>query len=473
MDKATALPRPAAAISTTAARLSFAAAVFFVALLASLHVIKPDIDPSWHFISEYAIGDYGWVMPLAFLALALSYAALFAAVRSQTRTFPGRIGLALLLVSAAGLIIGAIFTTDPITARPEDLTTAGHLHNLGGTLGLAMPLAAVLVSLSLARNPAWAPVRRSLLWAAGLAVAGFLISFVALGFLLAQSGGQFGPSVPVGWPNRLEVLAYSAWLMLVARGAAGVKRVRKQATKGVKAMNSTIVRAGRPGRFGSQAAAALFAMVIFGLYGTFLPFGLAGILGFALIGLPWARLMGVIANRLARRAAWQVRLANAPLLISIIAAGLLAGGGLMYIFMMRAVIAEPSTTYAALSALMQPAVPYYIVINTLLELFVMLFIIFFNWNAGPRRRLFSLTGVGLYLAMRVWTYLVYAETRLEITTHTLSTADVEWFHNTLASDYRAVMELVAQVFFSLAAFTSVRPARGADEPAKIIRMPGI
>ncbi len=107
--------KPVAAISRTAALVSLGAAVAFVVLLAALHVIKPELDPSWHFISEYAIGDYGWVMVLVFLSLALSYVTLFVAIRSQTQTIVGKIGLALLLVSALGLTIAAVFTTDPIT----------------------------------------------------------------------------------------------------------------------------------------------------------------------------------------------------------------------------------------------------------------------------------------------------------------------------------------------------------------------
>jgi hypothetical protein len=104
------------------------------------------------------------------------------------------------------------------------MTTEGQLHNLGGTLGLAMPFAALIISLSLARNPAWSPVRHSLLWAAGLAVVGFLVSFLSLGFMLSQSGGQFGPGVLVGWPNRFEILTYSVWLMVVAGHAARLAR---------------------------------------------------------------------------------------------------------------------------------------------------------------------------------------------------------------------------------------------------------
>jgi hypothetical protein len=216
MAEDTATAKPVRAIPRTAALLSFAGAATFVVLLAALHFIKPELDPSWHFISEYAIGDYGWMMVLAFLSLALSYVSLFVAVRSQLRTLAGRIGLALLVVSALGLIIAAIFTTDPITVSEDAVTTEGTLHNLGGTLGIAMPFAAGLIGWRLARNPAWSSARRPILCATGLALVAFVVSFFSLGVMASQSGGKFGPDVLVGWSNRLEVVAYSVWLMVVA-----------------------------------------------------------------------------------------------------------------------------------------------------------------------------------------------------------------------------------------------------------------
>src|SRR5215204_13230 len=141
MTEDTASAKLAPAISRTAALLAFAGAATLVVLLAALHFIEGELDPSWHFISEYAIGDYGWMMVVAFLSLALSYVRLFVAIRLQLRTIVGHIGLALLLVSALGLTIAAIFTTDPITVSEDALTTEGTLHNLGGTLGMAMPFA--------------------------------------------------------------------------------------------------------------------------------------------------------------------------------------------------------------------------------------------------------------------------------------------------------------------------------------------
>src|SRR5215211_4481578 len=147
--------RPVTAVSQTAALLSFVAAATFLVLLATLHFIKPELDPSWRMVSEYEIGRYGWVMVLAFLSLAFSCATLFVAIRSQIPTNGGSIGLALLLVSALGMTIAAIFTSDPITASSDELTTHGNLHGLGALLGIpSFPIAAALISWSLARNQA-------------------------------------------------------------------------------------------------------------------------------------------------------------------------------------------------------------------------------------------------------------------------------------------------------------------------------
>lgn len=227
-------------------------------------------------------------------------------------------------------------------------------------------------------------------------------------------------------------------------------------------MDIVTVNARSQGGFSPRIIAIIFAMIIFGFYGTFLPFGLLGILGCAVVGLLWALFLGFITNRLMLGEAWREQLANASLFISIIAIGLMVGGGAMYILMMSAVLNEPSTTYAVLSALMQPSVPFYIFINTTLELFIMLFVVFFNWNVDRKRRVFSLIGVGLYLVMRIWTYLVYAETRLAISTQTLSAADVEWFTRTLATDYRAILELISQGFFILAAMIPARSIRDKE-----------
>lgn len=44
--------------------------------------------------------------------------------------------------------------------------------------------------------------------------------------MLSQSGGEFGPGVLVGWANRIEILLYGVWMMVVAWQAIRVSRQR-------------------------------------------------------------------------------------------------------------------------------------------------------------------------------------------------------------------------------------------------------
>lgn len=184
-----------------AARLSLAAAATFMVLLAVLHVLRPELDPSWRFVSEYADGSYGWVMMLSFFSLALSCAALFVAVQSQIGTISGKIGLGALLIVAVSLIAAGVFTADPKTASQDKLTTHGHLHALSAMVGIpGLPIAALLISLSLARrNQASSAVRRSLIWSALLSWVSVAAMFVYLAVALPHRGGN-----------------YCVWLMTVA-----------------------------------------------------------------------------------------------------------------------------------------------------------------------------------------------------------------------------------------------------------------
>ena len=222
MAEATATARPVTAVSRTAALLSFAGAAMFVVLVAALHFIKPGLDPSWRMISEYEIGDYGWIMVLAFLSLSFSYATLFAAIRSQVRTTVGRVGLALLLAGAIGTAMAGIFTPDPITATADQLTMHGNLHGVGALIGIpTFPVAATLISRALARNQAWSSARRSLLWAAGLTWVGLVGFAVSMAIMFR---GSFNPDVLIGWPNRFLMLTYCGWLMTVAWHALRLSR---------------------------------------------------------------------------------------------------------------------------------------------------------------------------------------------------------------------------------------------------------
>lgn len=218
-----------------AARFTLTASATFLVLLAALHLIKPELDPSWRFVSEYAIGPYGWLLRIAFLTLALSCLAGSQLARSQVTTTAGKIGAGTLAIVGIALVAAAAFAIDPITATKDQLTTHGSLHGLASMIGIpAFPLAALLITQGLRRNDAWAFARRALQWTAHLTWISLVFMLAVVTVLLPRHGGAFGPGVWIGWPNRLLVIAYSVWLLIFARSAlvaAGRAVVRDRAPK--------------------------------------------------------------------------------------------------------------------------------------------------------------------------------------------------------------------------------------------------
>lgn len=211
----------------SSARAAHRATLLVGVLIVALHGLKPEIDPSWRFISEYAIGRYGWLMSVAFVTFGIAHLGLLAGMRRYlSGSWAGRLGQAALIVSAAGLMVAGIFTTDAVTTDPGLATMSGRLHNIGGGMGLAMPLAVACVTWQLLKHPRWQQARHALLISAALSIVGTVVSVAALGVLLSRSGGTFGPEVPVGWPNRFEFAAYGVWFLTVARHSILVQEER-------------------------------------------------------------------------------------------------------------------------------------------------------------------------------------------------------------------------------------------------------
>jgi hypothetical protein len=217
-------PRP------LAAKLSLAGATFFLILLALLHFLKPEIDPSWQMISQYEIGAFGWVMRLAFLSLGFSYATLFTAIRPQVHTIGGGVGLALLFIGAVCTVMGGAFTMDPITVTKAQQTAHGTLHGLSFMVAVpTFPIAATLLARALTQNPRWRSARRPLVWATILTWVAFVGLGVSMAVMLPRGHGTFTSDVLIGWPNRLLIVAYAAWLMTAAWQAFALRRASNQA----------------------------------------------------------------------------------------------------------------------------------------------------------------------------------------------------------------------------------------------------
>ena len=91
-------------------------------LIAILHVLKPEYDPSWRMISEYSLGRYGWVMRLAFVTMAIGLAATSVAMWP----FGGAWTITLAAV-AMGALGAAFIDADPIMTPRAQATPVGRV----------------------------------------------------------------------------------------------------------------------------------------------------------------------------------------------------------------------------------------------------------------------------------------------------------------------------------------------------------
>jgi hypothetical protein len=204
-----------AAIPRPAALMAMAAAALTVLLLAALHVLSPEFDPSRRVVSEYANGRYGWVLSLMFASWAISSWSLAVALWSQLKGIGGKVAVSFLV--AAGVGEGMASFCD-----------INHpWHNLAGMIGvLSLPIAAMGISLNLAGVDEWMRAKRVLLVTANLTWLTLLLMVIAL-FALVTRRRITPPGIEmIGWTNRAVVVAYCVWVATVAWQALKLRRAR-------------------------------------------------------------------------------------------------------------------------------------------------------------------------------------------------------------------------------------------------------
>jgi len=197
--------RTSGPLTNPAARVAIGASALFVLCLAALHVLRPDLDPSWHFISDYEVGEWGWVMRVAFLSLAAGCFGALAALLPHARGIVGRLGLLLLLVSGSGIGLAGLFAP----------STTNTLHEIGAMLD-QLPLAALLISFSLWRSKQWQSARWTLAWSLLVLWAGMAVFIGAMVVMQPSKDKPPSPDVLVGWPSRIFIVTHAAWLIPVA-----------------------------------------------------------------------------------------------------------------------------------------------------------------------------------------------------------------------------------------------------------------
>ena len=200
----------------TARALAFVAvsgAILAVLLLAALHVLRPDLQPTWHVISEYANGPHGWLMTIAFAALAASCTATVLGIWPLADGWGVKIGLGLIALAAIGLSMAALFPADIVQDPMPAMSWTGTMHGVASMLGNpTLMIGMIVLAYALPGHAPWETAGLPLQIFAHLAWLCFVAMMVGMFVFLPQGTG--GLAALVGYGNRLLVVAYAAWLVI-------------------------------------------------------------------------------------------------------------------------------------------------------------------------------------------------------------------------------------------------------------------
>jgi hypothetical protein len=174
---------------------ALATVVVFLILLAALHFLEPEFDPSKRLISEYELGRYGWIMSLAFVSLGVGVLATVRSTEKASTGRRGRIGRCCFLTISIAFFGGGIF----YPYMPPNF--ASYIHGLCGVIVIVtFPMAATLYGSGLAHNQAWTALRGQLRWATVLVWIRLLLfvgSVIVFG-IMSQPVDRSNPNLLVG-----------------------------------------------------------------------------------------------------------------------------------------------------------------------------------------------------------------------------------------------------------------------------------
>ena len=166
-------------------------AAYYLLVAVALHVLEPDYDARFKFMSDYAWSSHGWLMTTTFFVLALAILAVAIGIREVSRWLPSaRLGCGLLVVAASGVSLAGVFRGFP-------------LHDIASALAFpGMAMAALHLSWRFRQAVEWRALHRG-------------TSLIALGMLAML----LSMIANVGWPGlqqRCFLLMFLAWLCVVA-----------------------------------------------------------------------------------------------------------------------------------------------------------------------------------------------------------------------------------------------------------------
>jgi len=164
-------------------------------LVVALHLLRPDLPPASHRLSEYAIGPHGWMMTTAFVALGCALAALgLALVAGRPRGITWIIP-ATTLAAGVGMVVSGVFETG-------DPPASDSIHSLA-SISATIAVVGIALVHSMPASRRWSDVPRG---SVGIALALAAASLAAIAPVLNDTRWT-------GLGQRLLWIVLVAWLL--------------------------------------------------------------------------------------------------------------------------------------------------------------------------------------------------------------------------------------------------------------------
>ena len=195
--------------------------VLYVGVFTLEGLLRPDYQAASMFISELALGPWGWIQTINFILFGLS---IFVFAMSVALEFgagrAARVGVTLLVIIAIGTVASGLFAVDPVTGlgptvdpvgvAPHRMSFHSKFHYIVGTMIFLLAPASCLcfvVADRFSKDPAWQAFR---LWSLGLAVL-MVAGMVFLKIALLPPASN--PLLPWrGLIERASVFPFAVWL---------------------------------------------------------------------------------------------------------------------------------------------------------------------------------------------------------------------------------------------------------------------
>lgn len=187
-------------------------AVGFMLILLLLHFLEPTINPNWQPISEYALGNFGWLMNIAFILLGISFFLLGISIFQKY----AKIGASLLIIASIGNFIAGLFNSDPITTTAENMSASGQIHSIAASFLGFMILSTIFITILFYKQNKLKLYKKSMLIISILLWLSELILIVSLGYYLSDTNAVISENTPIGWYGRIVIILSAIWVYVCA-----------------------------------------------------------------------------------------------------------------------------------------------------------------------------------------------------------------------------------------------------------------